>query len=98
MLMPPDPRHRPRTDDYTWTSVFALVAAVGLVPMALLLLSAPLLGTLLLAAVTAGVVAVVRTARALQCLRRCGGFAVELGERVQVCVVRPNADATCSAS
>lgn len=83
----------PRTDredkEPTWQRIFIRIAIVAAVPLLLWIANQPIVGT---AAVASGGVLVLATRRGLtlvQCLRDCGGFRVEVGSNVHVCVARP---------
>ncbi|MFP4627150.1 MAG: hypothetical protein ACOC8O_03635 [Natronomonas sp.] len=57
--------------------------------------SNPLAGTAVIVAVVGLAVGVRRARDLVHCFFECGGFAVELGGTVRVCIVRPGVEATC---
>lgn len=89
MYLPPiDPRDPSPRASETWRTVLLSYVAIGAIPVALLSLSRPLAAVGLVAA--AALLAVL-TGRALalgRCYYDCGGFSVDLGDRVQVCVTQ----------
>jgi len=91
---PRDPRDHSVRGEPTWTD---LLVSYGLIAGAFLLfwaVSQPLAALVAVAAVLALVLGVRRAAKLVRCLRECGGFVVDLGGAVQVCVTRASADGT----
>jgi len=94
MYTPSDPRTPTVRDEYTWKSILLAYAALGAVPLLLWTLHRPLAGVLAITAL-AGLVAAGRpAARLARCFRNCGGFAVDLGDRVRISVSQPCPDCT----
>jgi len=89
---PPDPRYHRSVDDPAPRSVLASYVAAAATLSALWIASRPVAGTVALA-VTAGLFAGVRRlSKLVRCFHDCGGFALDLGGTVRVCVTRPRTD------
>jgi hypothetical protein len=84
---PPDSRLPPDRIDPTWSEILLCYALLAAVPLVLWAASDPLAGAAVFVT-TVGLVAGGRhTVRLVRCLRRCGGFTVDL-PGVQVCITR----------
>lgn len=92
---PPDPRDHRASEEPTWRAVLGRFAALAAVPLLLLLVSRPMIGSVGIVAVAVVGVCLWRGVRLARCFVQCGGFAVDVGGRVQICVVRPDVDAAC---
>jgi len=93
MYRPPsDARDPSGRIDPTWTDVLASYVAIALVPLALWIVSQPARGVVAIAVLAGAYVGLRRTATLVRCLYDCGGFALALGDSLQICVVRPGHD------
>jgi|AntRauTorckE6833_2_1112554.scaffolds.fasta_scaffold02653_10 hypothetical protein len=91
MSKPPvDPRDRTYHVQPTWRGLLVAYGMMAAIIAAVALLSYPVLGTVV--AVSLGVVSVAgrRGLELYRCLQTCGGFAVDLGDSVQICVTKPS--------
>ncbi|NHN40714.1 hypothetical protein G9C85_03565 [Halorubellus sp. JP-L1] len=92
MSQPPlDPRDRHTYRNPTWRGVLVAYGLLAAVPASLWLLTHPLLGAVAVAAFGGLSVASHRTLELYRCVQTCGGFALDLGDSVQICVGQPAA-------
>lgn len=93
MSSPPlDPRYRPAIDRPSLESVLAGYALVPAFFLSLWIVSQPLTGTVVLAAI-GGLFLGVRRARGLvRCFDECGGFSFDLGENVRITIAQKHTD------
>lgn len=93
MYRPPsDPRDHPAFDrPRRWSLLtgYALVAAFFL---SLWVVSHPLAGAVVLAAIVGSFVGVRRASELARCFHDCGGFSFDLGGRVRITIARTDAD------
>lgn len=90
MSKPPiDPRDRTINDQPTWRDLLITYGLIAAIPAGLALYSYPLLGSVAVAALAGLLLASRRTLQLYRCFQTCGGFALELGDSVQVCVSQP---------
>lgn len=89
---PTDLRHRPGPDRPTWRDILASYALAAAIPLSLWIVSRPLAGAVVLAAVAGLVVAARRAPGVTRCLRDCRGIAFDLGDAVRITVTWDPAD------
>jgi len=94
-----DSRTCPDSFDPAWRELLASYALVAAVPVALWVVSRPLLGAVTIVSLVASFGGLVVGARRLAELRRrlpdCGGLTVDVGETIQVTVTRGPAGEPC---
>lgn len=72
-----------------------IYAALAAFPLLLWIASRPLAGTIVLVTIAGLLVGTRRAARLVRCLHDCGGFVLDLGAGVRICVTRTRADEVC---
>ena len=73
-------------------------AALAAFPLLLWLASRPLAGILVLATVAGLFVGARRASKLVRCLYDCGGFAIDPGGNVRICVTRTRVDDVCHSN
>lgn len=84
-----DPRLDQVPTEVTWQTVFVCYALIPVVIFGFWAVANPLGGAALLAA-TIGLILAARRVRTLaRCFSECGRIVLDVGETVQICIVRP---------
>jgi hypothetical protein len=65
---------------------------IAVIPLLLWVVSQPLAGIVVLAAIGGLFISARRGLRLAHCFYDCGGFAFDLGGKVQVCIIKPSAN------
>lgn len=96
MNRPRDPYGRPYHSrehrihsDPTWTGIFIHFLIIAAIPVLLWTVSQPVTGSIALALVVVGYIGARRVTELLQCFSDCGGFAFNLGGKIEVCITQP---------
>lgn len=87
---PPDPRDHPAPQVPTWRGVLVSYVMAAAIPLLFWVVSQPLAGTVVLAAIVGLFISARRGLRLARCFYDCGGFAFNLGGKVQVCIIQPS--------
>jgi len=91
MYRPPrDPRNHQVPQVPSWRGILVSYVLVAAIPLLLWVVSQPVTGTVVLAAIGGLFISARRGLRLAHCFYDCGGFAFNLGGKVQVCIVQPS--------
>jgi hypothetical protein len=92
---PPDGRQHAPVTEPTAQSILVSYLLMAAIPLTLWVVSHPLVGVAgLVTALGVGLTAR-RAASLVRCISECGGFAVDLGERVRITVSQTRTDDVC---
>lgn len=93
MSKPPiDPRDQRKPTEPTWRGIVVAYGTMAAVLVLFAFASYPLLVAATIVATGGLYVASRRSLELYRCVRTCGGFAFDVGDRLQVCVTRPAAN------
>lgn len=90
--LPPDPRYYPPNDRLTWQTVLVSYTMLAAIPLLLWVVSYPLVGSAVLAAVVGLFIVARRASELVRCFYECQRFTFDLGRTVQITVTRCTVD------